>query len=187
MTRTVDARRRNGRYLLPGVDNFARVLFTLFGSLFILVPMVVVACVTSKRYLLRTTVLFVLLFALSLDYFSKGSDRDLIAATAAYAAILVVFVGNNISRDIIDRSHVISRLRIFFTLYLFLMILSGFSSSISRLDSILTPLDTTKIAALSPRAQAVNSSPTLSLPDDSLPPSSFPDGFLLKEVKSTTG
>jgi hypothetical protein len=89
--------RANGRYISPGVDNFARVLFALFGGLFLLVPMIAMAYITSKRYLLVTAVIFVLTFALSLGYFSKGSNQELVGATAAYAAVLVVFVGNSIT------------------------------------------------------------------------------------------
>jgi VIT1/CCC1 family predicted Fe2+/Mn2+ transporter len=89
--------RANGRYISPSVDNFARVLFALFGGLFLLVPMIAMAYITSKKYLLITAVLFVFVFALSLGYFSKGSNQELVGATAAYAAVLVVFVGNSIT------------------------------------------------------------------------------------------
>jgi len=59
--------------------------------------MIAMAYITSKRYLLVTAVIFVLTFALSLGYFSKGSNHVLVGATAAYAAVLVVFVGNSIT------------------------------------------------------------------------------------------
>ena len=72
-------------------------MFALFGGLFLLVPMIALAYITSKKYLLVTTVLFVLIFALSLGYLSKGSNQELVGATAAYAAVLVVFVGNSIT------------------------------------------------------------------------------------------
>jgi len=61
-------------WLSLGVDSFARVLFALFGGLFLLLPMIAMAYITSKKYLLVTAVLLVLIFALSLEYFSKGSN-----------------------------------------------------------------------------------------------------------------
>jgi hypothetical protein len=58
--------------------------------------MIAMAYITSKIYLLVTAVLFVLAFVLSLGYFSKISNQKLVGATAANAAVLVVFVGNSI-------------------------------------------------------------------------------------------
>jgi hypothetical protein len=88
--------RRHGRYISPSVDNFARIFFALVGGIFLLLPMIVLSFITSKNYLLLTTVLFVLVFSISLGLISKASNQELVAATAAYAAVLVVFVGNNI-------------------------------------------------------------------------------------------
>ncbi|RDL39332.1 uncharacterized protein BP5553_03672 [Venustampulla echinocandica] len=88
--------RRHGRYISPSVDNFARVIFAVTGGLFLLAPMVALSYITSKTYLIITTVLFVLVFAACLGLLSKGSNHELIGATAAYAAVLVVFVGNSI-------------------------------------------------------------------------------------------
>ena len=96
MAKIIEAYRRHGRYISPSVDNFARILFALMGGIFLLAPMVAMACITSTKYLLITTVLFVLLFAIILALSSKASNQELVAATAAYAAVLVVFVGNNI-------------------------------------------------------------------------------------------
>ena len=59
--------------------------------------MIAMAYITSTENLLITTVLFVLCFAIILALSSKASNQDLVAATAAYAAVLVVFVGNNIA------------------------------------------------------------------------------------------
>jgi uncharacterized membrane protein YczE len=58
--------------------------------------MIALAYITSKKWLVISTVLFVFVFAILLGLFSKGSNHELIAATAAYAAVLVVFVGNTI-------------------------------------------------------------------------------------------
>ncbi|KAH8663555.1 hypothetical protein BGZ60DRAFT_411602 [Tricladium varicosporioides] len=89
--------RSHGRYISPSVDNLTRVLFALCGGLFLLIPMVALAYIKSKTWLVVTTVLFVLGFAVMLGAFSKGTNHELIGATAAYTAVLVVFVGNSIS------------------------------------------------------------------------------------------
>lgn len=59
--------------------------------------MVALAYIKSKTWLVVTTVLFILGFAVMLGAFSKGTNHELIGATAAYTAVLVVFVGNSIS------------------------------------------------------------------------------------------
>jgi hypothetical protein len=41
----------------------------------------------SKKYLLITTILFIFVFILLLEYFSKGSNQELVEETAAYIAI----------------------------------------------------------------------------------------------------
>lgn len=96
MAQIIEAYRRHGRYISPSVDNFARIMFALFGGIFLLVPMIAMAYINATRYLLIATVLFVLFFAFILALSSKASNQELVAATAAYAAVLVVFVGNNL-------------------------------------------------------------------------------------------
>jgi VIT1/CCC1 family predicted Fe2+/Mn2+ transporter len=96
MAKTIDAYRRKGRYISPFVDNTARVMFALAGGIFLLAPMIIMAYVESKRYLVITTVVFVFLAAIALALSSKASNQELLTATAAYAAVLVVFVGNTI-------------------------------------------------------------------------------------------
>jgi hypothetical protein len=56
--------------------------------------MIAPAFITSVTYTLVTIVLFVLVFAICLSITSKASNQELLAATAAYAAVLAVFVGN---------------------------------------------------------------------------------------------
>lgn len=61
-----------------------------------MVPLASMAYITAKRYLILSAVLFVLLFAIILALTTTASNQELAAATAAYAAVLVVFVGSNI-------------------------------------------------------------------------------------------
>jgi VIT1/CCC1 family predicted Fe2+/Mn2+ transporter len=96
MARIIEAHRRHGRYISPSVDNTARVIFALVGGIFFLAPMIAMTYIESKKYMLLTMCLFVLFVATTLALASKASDQELLAATAAYAAVLVVFVGNTI-------------------------------------------------------------------------------------------
>jgi succinate-acetate transporter protein len=97
MAKIIEAYNRHGRHISPSVDNFARILFALIGGIFLLTPMVALAYISSKSLILIITVLFVLVFSITLALGSKSSNQELIAATAGYTAVLVVFVGNYIA------------------------------------------------------------------------------------------
>jgi hypothetical protein len=75
------------------VDSIARILMALLAGLFLLTPMVALSYINSKEFSLITTCLFVVVFAIVLSLASKASNQEVITATAAYAAVLVVFVG----------------------------------------------------------------------------------------------
>jgi uncharacterized membrane protein len=58
--------------------------------------MLVMTLHKSRNTSLVTTTISVLLFAIVVAYFArKASPQEVLAATAAYAAVLVVFVGTN--------------------------------------------------------------------------------------------
>lgn len=80
-------------------DNVARLLISTLGGIFLLAPMVALTFITSRDWQLVTTILFVLSFASSLAIATKASNHELLAGTAVYAAVLVVFVGNSISTN----------------------------------------------------------------------------------------
>jgi peptidoglycan/LPS O-acetylase OafA/YrhL len=96
MGKTIESYRQRGRHISPSVDQLARVLFALLGGILLLAPLASMAYITAKRYLILSAVLFVLLFAIVLALTTTASNQELAAATAAYAAVLVVFVGSNI-------------------------------------------------------------------------------------------
>jgi VIT1/CCC1 family predicted Fe2+/Mn2+ transporter len=96
MARIIEAYRRHGRYISPSVENAARVIFALVGGIFLLAPIILMTYIESRRYMLLTTCLFVLFVATTLALASKASNQELLGATTAYAAVLVVFVGNTI-------------------------------------------------------------------------------------------
>ncbi|KAL9097335.1 MAG: hypothetical protein Q9165_000762 [Trypethelium subeluteriae] len=77
----------------PAVDQLARVAVALFAGVFLLAPMIALSYIGDKKWSLITTCLFVLAFAIIASFASKATNQELLTATAAYAAVLVVFVG----------------------------------------------------------------------------------------------
>jgi hypothetical protein len=78
------------------VDVSARVLFGLCGAISLLIPLVVLTFIKSVNYRLLATILFVLTFVLMIALLSDANNQELVGATAAYAAVLVVFVGTTV-------------------------------------------------------------------------------------------
>jgi hypothetical protein len=77
----------------PIIEAITRLLVSILAGIFLLVPMISMSYINSKKYLLITASLFVLLFAVTLSLASKATNQELMVATATYAAVLVVFVG----------------------------------------------------------------------------------------------
>lgn len=67
---------------------------SLVGGAFLLVPMVALTYITEQRFQLLTVSLFVVFFALTVALTTsvQTSNQELVAATAGYAAVLVVFI-----------------------------------------------------------------------------------------------
>lgn len=70
------------------------------GGLFVIVPIIIMANVPCKTASLVTTVVAMLAFAIGITYKTELKTDQVLAATAAYAAVLVVFVGTSLE----DRS-----------------------------------------------------------------------------------
>lgn len=75
----------------PGMRN--RLIAALFGGLSLIVPMLIMAINSSQVKTLVTSSVAVLLFSLSLAWEFTAKIETLLAITAAYAAVMVVFVG----------------------------------------------------------------------------------------------
>jgi len=74
-----------------------RYALTVLGSVILVVPMVFMAFVPGRTASIATVVVCTLLFAVGTAYFTPTKPPlDLMIATAAYAAVLVVFVGASI-------------------------------------------------------------------------------------------
>ncbi|CAL8577902.1 hypothetical protein XPA_003712 [Xanthoria parietina] len=72
-----------------------RLIAAVFGGLSLIVPMLIMAIHPSHVKTLVTSSVAVLLFAVGLAWKSTAKIETLLATTAAYAAVMVVFVGVN--------------------------------------------------------------------------------------------
>ena len=73
-----------------------RFLMAAFGGIALLVPMIIMVCLDRRTTpSLIITSLLVLVFAGAIAWGSALGPMDVLSATAAYAAVLVVFVGTS--------------------------------------------------------------------------------------------
>ena len=71
-----------------------RMAMSTFGGLTLIVPMLIMVLDPRKLTTVVTTSVFTLVIGLALAiWMDEAESKDMIAATAAYAAVLVVFVG----------------------------------------------------------------------------------------------
>ena len=71
-----------------------RLYAALFGGVVVMVPMLIMTLHADTVTQLVTTSVFVLIIGLVLAWFMEdAAQKDILTATAAYAAVLVVFVG----------------------------------------------------------------------------------------------
>lgn len=72
----------------------ARLIMALFGGLALVAPMLVMTLHPTRLTTLLTTSICIVVVAVALAfYLGDAQPKDVMAATAAYAAVLVVFVG----------------------------------------------------------------------------------------------
>ena len=73
-----------------------RIVMAMFGGVALITPMLIMTLHSSRNVSLVTTSLATFIFALILAFgATESAGKDVLAATAAYAAVLVVFVGTN--------------------------------------------------------------------------------------------
>ncbi|KAF5007202.1 hypothetical protein FDECE_6464 [Fusarium decemcellulare] len=78
----------------------SRLIMAFFGGFALIVPTVIMAKVEGINVSLITTSVAVLMFGLALAFGATDSTgKDVLAATAAYTAVLVVFVGTSLAGD----------------------------------------------------------------------------------------
>lgn len=82
------------------VDTITRMIVAVVGGLLLLVPMTVLSYITEFKWVLVVTFLFVIFFSLALAAVSSASNDQIMAATAAYGAVIVVFIANLLPRSV---------------------------------------------------------------------------------------
>jgi hypothetical protein len=75
------------------VDRLARIIVAITGGVFLLVPMIIMTFVNSTNYRLIIVSVAVIWFSVSLALATNATNQELLGATAAYSAVLVVYVG----------------------------------------------------------------------------------------------
>jgi uncharacterized integral membrane protein len=71
-----------------------RFFFAIIGGLAIVIPILILVVHRTELKTLLVVCASIFLFALGVALFSSATPENLLAATAAYATVLIVFVGN---------------------------------------------------------------------------------------------
>ena len=79
----------------PFVDTLARFIVAITGGLSLVVPMLIMRLGETLPKSLTTVPVAVILFSALTSLMFKASNVETLGATAAYAAVLVVFVGTS--------------------------------------------------------------------------------------------
>ena len=72
-----------------------RLAFGILGVLTIIIPLLVMAIPTASTRMLATAGISIAIFVFSTAIFTSASPESLLAASAAYAAVLVTLIGSN--------------------------------------------------------------------------------------------
>jgi hypothetical protein len=93
-----DAARENNTAVDQQIAFANRLVMALFGGIALIVPTLIMAFHPTRNTCLITTIVATLLFALILAFEARDSrGKDVLTATAAYAAVLVVFIGTSLA------------------------------------------------------------------------------------------
>ena len=79
------------------VDSLARFIIGIAGGCVLIIPMVIMVLGPSLTKSLIVTSIAVVIFALAVSLIFEADNTSTVTVTAAYAAVLVVFVGSNSS------------------------------------------------------------------------------------------
>jgi hypothetical protein len=79
------------------VARIARFIIAVFGGLSLVVPMLIMSINSSLTKALVTSSVATILFSAFLSFVLDSSDYETLAATATYAAVLMVFVGTSLA------------------------------------------------------------------------------------------
>ena len=77
------------------VGTMIKVIIAVASTAILLIPVYLfVTCDFSATGMASLTLMFALLFSSAVSVFTKAKRQEVFAATAAYCAVLVVFIGN---------------------------------------------------------------------------------------------
>jgi hypothetical protein len=88
------ARDNETQIISPFVDRTARFLIAIFGGLLLMGPMIAMSLVTVQNNRIIIASVFVFAFSVFLSFISGASNQEVLAGSAAYAAVIVVFIGS---------------------------------------------------------------------------------------------
>lgn len=80
-------------------ESLTRCLVALFASAFLIVPLILLSLQSTHRAHLTTVSVFIIAFTFLVSLLSKASNSETMAAAAAYAAVLAVFVSSSPARS----------------------------------------------------------------------------------------
>lgn len=73
----------------------ARFMFAAMAGASLIIPLIFLVTQTGKEAHIITVAVFIVIFSLLLSLLFKASTQEIMTASAAYAAVLVVFISNN--------------------------------------------------------------------------------------------
>jgi uncharacterized membrane protein len=74
---------------------FIKVIIAVASTALLLIPIYIfLTCSISLQLMATITLIFALIFATAVSVFTSANRQEVFAATAAYCAVLVVFIGN---------------------------------------------------------------------------------------------
>ncbi len=79
------------------IDGLARFCVAMVGGSFLLVPIIIMNCGHDQNWLLVTACVATILLSLFLAFMAQATNQDILAGSACYTAVLVVFVGTALS------------------------------------------------------------------------------------------
>lgn len=85
----------SSNHVSRAIDTLATFVVAFLGGIFLLAPMFALTYVRVQKYQLIIVVLFVLVFAFAIAASSKATNQEMLGATAAYAAVLVILINQN--------------------------------------------------------------------------------------------
>ncbi|GFF55802.1 monocarboxylate permease [Aspergillus lentulus] len=92
-----DGLHRIGRFSEKSISNIVAIISTLLAAILLIGSITSLYFATTDAVKLGLVAVFTLVFALSVGLMTNARRAEIFAATAAYAAVLVVFVSGNIS------------------------------------------------------------------------------------------